>query len=142
MTVKLLTMRNNFIHFTKGFSFSFFFFFFFDVLRYSYCCKCSKNIVESKIIELSNTVSNSGIIFILWSSQFIKPFSTGKPEKINFWDSNNSANFNREPQVQSLSTWILFESLSNILLKTYWWRQFIYLFINFLFIYLFIYLFS
>ena len=92
----------------------------------------------SKITELSNTVSNSGIIFILWSSQFIKPFSTGKPEKINFWDSNNSANFNREPQVQSLSTWILFESLSNILLKTYWWRQLIYLFI-YLVIYLFIY---
>ena len=37
-----------------------------------------------------------------------------KIEKINFGDSNISKNFIRERQAQSLSIWILLESLLNI----------------------------
>ena len=54
-------------------------------------------------------------------------FGHGKIEKHDFWDSNNSPNvailITTEPQVQSLSTLISLESLSNTLLKRLLWRQ-------------------
>ena len=46
--------------------------FYFDVLNHLHYRKCLKDIAESENIELNITVSDSGIIFILYSLQLIQ----------------------------------------------------------------------